>query len=91
MGVDLRYTYICAHCGSFAEVSFWSIEAFDNGTTLTCDKCGEDTVLLLLTPKAYRNVVNRNLTPVAPDRARRDILREQAKTRQLIKESRSFG
>ena len=30
-------------------------------------------------------------TTAAPDRARRDILREQAKTRQLIEEARSFG
>ena len=45
--IDLRITYICAHCGGFAEVSFLAIEIFDNGITLTCDKCGKDTVLHL--------------------------------------------
>lgn len=47
---DLRITYICAHCGGFAEVPFLEVEAFDSGTTLTCNRCGEDTIFGLDTP-----------------------------------------
>ena len=51
-------TYICANCGGFAEVPLLAIEVLDSGTTLTCDKCGEATVVDLFTPeeraKLYR-------------------------------------
>ena len=56
MSTDLRY-YICSQCGSFAELSLLVIGIFDSGTTLTCDKCGEVTVLLLLTPEAYKRIL----------------------------------
>jgi len=42
--INLMITYICAHCGGFAEVPFLEIEVFDSGTTLTCNRCGKDTV-----------------------------------------------
>lgn len=48
---DLRITYICAHCGGFAEVPFLAVEVFDSGTVLTCNRCGKDTVFDLSTPK----------------------------------------
>ena len=51
--LDLRLTYICAHCGGLAEVSLWEIELLDSGTTLTCDKCGEKTVILLVKQSEY--------------------------------------
>ena len=43
-------TYICAHCGGFATVPLSSVEFLDSGTVLTCDKCGQDTVIDLDTP-----------------------------------------
>ena len=42
---NLAITYICAHCGGFAEVPFLAVEVFDSGTTLVCDHCGKDTVV----------------------------------------------
>ena len=51
--LDLSFTFICAHCGGLAEVSLWEIELLDSGTTLTCDKCGEKTVILLVKQSEY--------------------------------------
>lgn len=54
----LKITYVCAHCGGFAEGPFFSVEILDGGTVLACDKCGEHTVVDLSTPderaKRYR-------------------------------------
>ena len=50
----LKITYVCAHCGGFAEGPFFSVEILDDGTTLACDKCGEHTVVVLSTPEEQR-------------------------------------
>jgi len=44
-------TYICAHCGGFAEVPLLAVEVLDSGTTLVCDKCDGLTVVDLFTPE----------------------------------------
>jgi len=40
--------YICAHCGCIERTS---IEILDSGTTLTCEQCGEATIVDLSKPK----------------------------------------
>ena len=55
--LDLRLTYICAHCKGLAEVSLWEIDLLDSGITLTCDKCEQQTVILLLKPSVYQYIV----------------------------------
>lgn len=52
-------TYLCAHCGDLAEVPFLEAEVFDSGTTLTCNRCGQDTILNLSTQKEY--VIRRRI------------------------------
>ena len=44
-----RLTFICAHCGDFAEVPSLTVEVLDSGTTLTCDECGRATIVDLST------------------------------------------
>lgn len=54
---DFRITYICACCGGFSEISLLEIECFDNGTTLTCDKCGGQTVFGLFATSEYSRII----------------------------------
>lgn len=49
--INWHLTYVCAHCGRLAEVAMLAIEVLDSGTTLTCDKCGEDIAVDLDTPE----------------------------------------
>ncbi len=55
--------YICAHCGCIAEVPMGAVEPLDSGTTLTCDECGEATVVDLFTP-AQREKMCRQLIKI---------------------------
>ncbi len=46
----MRIYYICAECGGIAGIEE---EALDTGTTFTCNHCGKDTVIVLMTGKQY--------------------------------------
>ena len=43
-------TYTCAHCRAFAACE---LDDLDTGTTLTCNKCGKDTVIVLMHVGGY--------------------------------------
>lgn len=49
--------FICAHCHALVSVQHDSV---DNGTTLTCFKCGKLTVLALMTPDDHKALSRKN-------------------------------
>ena len=53
--MGIRIDYICAECGGFANGPEDAL-SIDTGTTFVCDKCGEYTVVYLLTPKEYKDL-----------------------------------
>ena len=48
-----KITFICAECKAIAEESNNGI---DSGTTLKCNKCGKETIILLCTIKKYKQI-----------------------------------
>ena len=46
----MELVFICAHCKN---TSHSGEDTIDNGTSLTCNKCGKKTVVELFTPEAY--------------------------------------
>lgn len=88
--LDLRITYICAHCGQFAEVSFWEVEVFDSGTTLTCDKCGQDTVFDLETPEARAERYGRYDKLLEEHKALQELLAERDEVIETLEDKPFF-
>lgn len=53
-----HYRYVCAVCGGLASLE----DDLDSGATLTCDECGDKTIVLLLSGAQYVHAVE----PIAP-------------------------
>ena len=55
--------YICAACGEIVEVPLAAVEPLDSGTTMTCPRCGGDTIVDLSTPEERRRKYLREDCP----------------------------